>query len=80
MRTGNIEGRWSKFNEKHELIEWISDDQCMVIAFFDEHKEGGYDMRTVGDRFFNEEDAFVIGKHYMAFITEIRERDANEES
>jgi hypothetical protein len=38
-----------------------------VIALFDKTKEG-WDMRTVGDRFFEDKDAWVVGKHAIEFL------------
>jgi hypothetical protein len=38
-----------------------------VIAFFDKDKEC-YNMRTVGDRFFEDKDAWVVGKHAIEFL------------
>jgi hypothetical protein len=38
-----------------------------VIAFFDKTKEG-WDMRTVGNRFFEDKDAWVVGKHAIEFL------------
>jgi len=70
MRFRDVEFRWSKFNNKYELVKWNQpphDNTCYVIAFFDETKEG-YDMRTVGDRFFEDKDAFIVGKHAIEFL------------
>jgi hypothetical protein len=49
-----------------------------VIAFFDEHKEG-YDMRTVGDRFFEDKEAWVVGKHAIEFLNAISAVEREEE-
>jgi hypothetical protein len=52
MRFRDIEFRWSKYNNKYELVKWNeapNSDTCYVIAFFDKDKEG-YDMRTIGDK------------------------------
>ena len=71
MRYGQIEFRYSEFNGKYELVRWFDDDEgCYVIAFFDRDKEG-YDMRTVGDRFFDDEDAWVVCKQALAFLNDI---------
>jgi hypothetical protein len=75
MRFRNIEFRWNTYNKKHELVKWYKTkvdgceerNYCYVIAFFDKHKEG-YDMRTVGDRFFEDKDAWVVGKHAIEFL------------
>jgi hypothetical protein len=72
MRFRNIEFRWSTCNKKHELVKWFQnygsvEEHCYVIAFFDKTKEG-YDMRTVGDRFFEDKDAWVVGKHAIEFL------------
>ena len=54
MRFRNIEFRWSKGNNKYELVKWYKNDNdgenCYVVAFFDKDKEG-YDLRTIGSRF-----------------------------
>ena len=75
MRFRNIEFRWSKCNNKYELVKWYQSngsgqENCYVIAFFDETKEG-YDMRTVGDRFFEDKDAWIVGKHAIEFLNAI---------
>jgi len=78
MRLRNVEFRWCKINQKHELIRWQKyfcrqtyneKDTCYTIAFFDKTNEG-YDMRTVGDRFFADIDAWIVGKHAIAFLND----------
>jgi hypothetical protein len=81
MRFRNIEFRWSKGNNKYELVRWYSHnsgESCCVVAFFDKDKEG-YDMRTVGDRFFEDKDAWVVGKFALGFLNEIFEIERIEE-
>ena len=82
MRFRNIEFRWCKFNEKYELVKWyknyIGGVNCCSIALFDKTKEG-YVMRTVGDRFFEDKDAWVVGKYGLEFLNEIFEIEKNEE-
>jgi len=81
MRFRNIEFRWSKYNNKYELIKWNespNSDTCYVIAFFDKGKEC-YDMRTIGDRFFEDKDAWVVGKYGLEFLNEIFEIERIEE-
>jgi len=81
MRFRNIEFRWSKCNNKYELVKWNespNSDTCYVIAFFDKDKEG-YDMRTIGDRFFEDKDAWVVGKYGLEFLNEIFEIERIEE-
>lgn len=76
MKFRSIEFRWSKINNKYELVKWfkskIDEDKeyCYVIAFFDETKDG-YDMRTVGTRFFEDKDAWIVGKHAIEFLNSI---------
>jgi endonuclease III-like uncharacterized protein len=36
-------------------------------------------MRTVGDRFFEDKEAFVVGKYALEFLNEIFEIEKNEE-
>ena len=86
MRFRDIEFRWSTYNKKHELVKWYKTkvdgceerNYCYVIAFFDEHKEG-YDMRTVGDRFFEDKDAWVVGKHAIEFLNAMFAVEREEE-
>ena len=86
MRFRNIEFRWSDANKKHELVKWntptedsfFKDPTCYVIAFFDKNKEG-YDMRTIGDRFFEDKDAWVVGKYGLEFLNEVFEIERIEE-
>jgi hypothetical protein len=81
MRFRNIEFRWSKCNNKYELVKWNespNSDTCYVIAFFDKDKEG-YDMRTIGDRFFKDKDAWVVGKYALEFLNAIFQIEQDEE-
>jgi hypothetical protein len=86
MRFRNIEFRWSTCNKKHELVKWYKAEvdgceereYCYTIAFFDKDNEG-YNLRTVGDRFFEDTDAWVVGKYGLEFLNEIFEIEKNEE-
>jgi hypothetical protein len=86
MRFRNIEFRWSETNNTYELVKWCKlkvdgceeRDYCCVVAFFDKGKEG-YDMRTVGDRFFEDKDAWVVGKSAMSFLQDTFEIEKDEE-
>ena len=83
MRFRNIEFRWSKCNNKYELVKWHRDngsekEYCWVIAFFNKGKEC-YDMETVGNRFFEDKDAWVVGKYGLEFLNEIFEIERIEE-
>jgi len=86
MRFRNIDFRWSKGNNKYELVKWYKaqivgstkEEYCYVIAFFDKDKEG-YDLRTVGDRFFEDKDAWVVGKHAIQFLNAIFDIEKREE-
>jgi hypothetical protein len=81
MRFRNIEFRWSTYNKKHELVKWYKVEErnyCYVVALFDKTKEG-YDMRTISSRFFEDKDAFVVGKYAIEFLNEIFEIEKNEE-
>jgi hypothetical protein len=49
-----------------------------VIAFFDKDKEG-YDMRTIGDRFFEHKDAWVVGKYALEFLNAIFDIEKEED-
>ena len=77
MRFRDVEFRWSKCNNKYELVKWYKDSNdkelCYVVAFFDETKEG-YDLRTIGDRFFEDKDAWIVGKHALAFLNDMLEQ------
>jgi hypothetical protein len=91
MRFRDIEFRWSETNNKYELIQWYRcplmketgtyydhKEYCCVVAFFDKGREG-YDMRTVGDRFFEDKDAWVVGKYALEFLNAIFEIEKQEE-
>lgn len=86
MKIKDIEFTWSEVNKKYQLVRWYSpngnsffkDPSSCVIAFFDEHKEG-YDLRTVGERFFvNDEDLqqtiVVLAKHALRFLNGIHSK------
>jgi len=70
MRKGDIEFRYSDCNKSHELVKYQDGGTCYVVAFFRKKKEG-YDMETVGDRFFNDHDAWIVGKHALLFLNAI---------
>lgn len=81
MRFRNIEFRWSTYNKKHELVKWYKSEErnyCYVVAFFDK-TNSGWDMRTISSRFFEDKDAFVVGKYAIEFLNEIFEIEKNEE-
>jgi hypothetical protein len=83
MRFRNIEFRWSKVNNKYELVKWNQrngsvEETCYVIAFFDKEKEC-YSMRTIGDRFFEDKDAWVVGKYALEFLNAIFQIEQDEE-
>ena len=81
MRFRNIEFRWSKYNNKYELVKWNEypySDTCYVIAFFDKEEEC-YSMRTIGDRFFEDKDAFVVAKYGLEFLNAIYYIEKEEE-
>ena len=82
MRFRDIEFRWSKCNNKYELVSWYENtdgsENCYVIAFFDKGKEC-YDMRTISSRFFEDKDAFVVGKYAIEFLNETFEIERQEE-
>lgn len=81
MRFRKVEFRWSKYNNKYELVRWYEDsidkEMCYTIAVFDQNKDG-YDMRTIGDRFFEDKDAWIVGKHALAFLTDMSNELRNE--
>lgn len=70
MKLNNIEFRWSETDKAHELVKWQDSGTCYVIAFFRKHKEG-YDMETVGERFFEDNDAWLVAKHAIKFLNAI---------
>jgi hypothetical protein len=83
MKFNDIEFRYSETNKRYELIRWICRDApnkpcCIVIAYFKKHSEG-YDMVTVGDRFFEDADAFKLGKIVMQFLQLLFDNDDIEE-
>jgi hypothetical protein len=82
MRFRNIEFRWNTYDNKHELVKWYKVEErnyCYVVAFFDKDKEGYYDMRTISSRFFEDKDAFVVGKYAIEFLNETFEIEKNDE-
>jgi hypothetical protein len=48
----------------------VRQEYCYVVAFFDKDKEC-YNMRTIGDRFFEDKDAFVVAKYGLEFLNAI---------
>ena len=81
MRFRDIEFRWCKMNNKYELVRWHKcegKEYCYVIAFFNKGKEY-YDMWTIGDRFFEDKDAWVVGKYALEFLNAIFQIEQQEE-
>lgn len=94
MRFRNIEFRWGETNKKYELVKWYMGhqiketgtyrgtyeikDYCCVVAFFDKDKEG-YNMRTISSRFFEDKDAWVVGKYAIEFLNAIFQIEKDEE-
>ena len=81
MRFRDIEFRWSNCNNKYELVRWrqnTNSETCYVIAFFDKDKEC-YNMRTIGDRFFEDKDAWVVGKYALEFLNAIFQIEQDED-
>jgi hypothetical protein len=81
MRFRNIEFRWCEVNNKYELVRWHKcegKEYCYVIAFFNKGKEY-YDMWTIGDRFFEDKDAWVVGKYALEFLNAIFQIEQQEE-
>jgi len=81
MRFRNIEFRWCEVNNKYELVRWHKcegKEYCYVIAFFNRGKEY-YDMWTIGDRFFEDKDAWVVGKYALEFLNAIFQIEQQEE-
>ena len=75
MRKGDIEFRFSKSNALYELVKWQSDTSCYVVAFFRKDKEGYY-PETIGERFFEDCDAWIVGKHAIKFLNECFDEEA----
>ena len=67
MRKGNIEFRWSECNRLHEIVKWQNTTSCYTIAFFRKHEEGYY-METIGERFFEDHNAWIVAKYGMQFL------------
>ena len=82
MRFRKVEFRWSKYNNKYELVRWYEDsidkEMCYTIAVFDQNKDG-YDMRTIGNRFFEDKDAWVVGKYGLEVLNAIFQIEQDEE-
>jgi hypothetical protein len=81
MRFRDIEFRWCEVNNKYELVRWHKcegKEYCYVIAFFNKGKEY-YDMWTIGDRFFEDKDAWVVGKYALEFLNAIFQIEQQEE-
>jgi hypothetical protein len=82
MRFRDIEFRWSKGNNKYELVKWYQNtngtENCYVIAFFDKGSEC-YNMKTIGNRFFEDKDAWIVGKYALEFLNAIFQIEQDEE-
>lgn len=70
MVLGNIKFTYSEANKAYELQHIGESGNVYVIAFFRKNSCGYY-METVGDRFFEDRYAFVVGKHAMNFLNDV---------
>ena len=77
MRKGNVEFCYSDCNKAYQLVYWQESAPLFVIAFFRKDKEG-YNMETVGNRFFRDHNAWVVAKHALAFLNDIFEAEEAE--
>ena len=66
ITDGELEFIYSEANKMWEICAFLDNGGKYVIAFFEKDKEG-YEMRTVGNRFFNH-DSFNIGKKAIEFL------------
>ena len=72
LRRGDVEFRYSESNSLHELVQWEG-ERCFVIAFFRAKKEG-FDMETVGERFFDAgKNAVPLARHALRFLNGMSE-------
>ena len=78
MHDKKMEFAFSETNQKWELCKWLDDDSHkIVIAFFDRDSEG-YDMRTVGARFFEHDGAYVAANRAMKLLKVIHEIEEDD--
>lgn len=79
MRLGDIEFCWSETNKKYQLVKRDQEGKTLyVIAFFDRHEEG-YDMRTVGSRFFKAGiDAWNVALCAIEFLNKVFDDDTDD--
>jgi len=70
-----LEFAYSEGNKGWELCKWMDNGSYnLVIAFFDRDSEG-YNMRTVGNRFFEHEGAFKAAMRAMRMLEVIHEME-----
>jgi hypothetical protein len=73
--SSGIEFAFGETNQKWALYKWLDDDSSkIVIAFFDSTSDG-YNMRTVGNRFFEYDGAFLAAKRAMQMLVAIWEME-----
>jgi len=77
MRLRQTEFRYSTKNQKHEIVMYhevspgqIDPETCYTVAQFIRTNEG-FDMVTVGGRFFKTRDNFIVAKHAIAFLYDL---------
>lgn len=63
-----IEFRYSAVNDRYELVKLLDTGECFTVAYFIRDRDGWYDMRTVGGRFFFDEDAWEVGKRAINLL------------
>jgi len=82
MIKGDIEFIYSHINKRHELhtrrMKPDGEYARQTIAYFTEHREG-YDMTTIGQRFFIDDDAWIVAKHALEFLDALKEAEDEEE-
>ncbi|MBW2675592.1 MAG: hypothetical protein JRD89_19655 [Deltaproteobacteria bacterium] len=84
MRLRKTEFKFSTVNNQHEIVMWnetgfeTDSETCYTVASFKRTSEG-YDMVTVGDRFFKTEDNFLVAKHAIRFLQELFDITNNDD-
>ena len=72
MKKGNIEFIWAECNSRFEIVKWEASETHYTVAFFRQNKDGDYYMETVGNRFFEDHDAWIVGKHSLNFLNDCK--------
>lgn len=72
IKIKDLEIRFSWINNQYELVKYRDENSCFTIAIFEEDSED-YSLKTIGSRFFEDPNAWYMGKLGLSILNGIKE-------